>query len=44
MIVVGIIAAWWLALAFVAWALCRIAHESDEAIETMHPRDWEWSS
>lgn len=35
MTVVLILAAWWLLLVFVAWALCRVAHESDEALEQM---------
>lgn len=44
MTVIGLIAAWWLGLVFVAWALCRAAHEADEAIEQMHPVDWQWPS
>lgn len=35
MTVVLILAAWWLLLVFVAWALCRVAHDSDEALEVM---------
>lgn len=44
MTVIAFIAAWWLLLAVVAWALCRVAGTSDEALEQMHPVDWQWPS
>lgn len=43
MIVLAILAGWFGLLAL-AWALCRVAHDSDEALEQMHPVDWQWPS
>jgi hypothetical protein len=44
MIVIGVIGALWLLVSLVAWALCRVAGTSDEAIEAMHPVDWQFPS
>lgn len=39
MIVIPILAAWWVLLAFVAWAICRSAGQADQRIEGWRNRE-----